>query len=180
MPAEVNRSTLLTTVILVGMVGVCAWSYFHRGAAANRLETDLDNLAVCQHTAEKISHLRQQKQRAQLQTKPTSELNRKIETWAGEVGIEPKRLARVEPQEPRRVGDTQYLEQVTELELMGVTLEQVVRLAQLAEGSDEGMKFNSLRISPPRSAAPAEGEPEMWNAEVALTYLIYSPKSTIR
>ncbi|WP_442483032.1 hypothetical protein [Aeoliella sp. SH292] len=178
MGSDVRRSTLLVSVIALSLVAACAWSLWYRWTMENRLATELENLIACQKAARQILELRQQKQRALLKTKPSEELNRKIAAWAQEAGIEAKGIARIEPQEARRVGDSQYLEQVTELEVLSVPLASVIRFAQLAEQSDDSPKLTDLRLSPPRITA--EDQAEVWNAEVALTYLIYSPKSSSR
>lgn len=180
MGRDVGRTTLFFSVLAVGLLVACAWSYFDRTRAGRGLRADTENLAACQHAAGQIERLRQQKQRALLKSKPTDELNRKVDDWARQAQIDPQRLVRIEPQAPRRVGDSQYLEQVTELEVVGATLPMLIRLAQLAEQAEEGIKLTSLRISPPRSSSESTDESETWNAELALTYLIYSPKSTTR
>ena len=160
-------------LLLASLLAGVAWTGYDRLRATQHLRSDRQNLLQCQQVADKIRTLRHQKQRAQLKSKPTDELNRRLDAWAAEAGVEPARLVRIEPQEPRRVGDTNYLEQVTELELTGVPLAQIVKLAQLAESSETGLQLTSLRMSPPRTVA----EEELWNAELALTYFIYAPKT---
>jgi hypothetical protein len=178
MGSDVRNSTLLVSVVALSLVAACASSVWYRWTMENRLATERENLLACQTAARQILDLRQQKQRALLKTKPSEELNRKIAAWAQEAGIEAKGIARIEPQEARRVGDSQYLEQVTELEVLSAPLASVIRLAQLAEQSEDSPKLTDLRLSPPRITA--EDQAEVWNAEVALTYLIYSPKSSSR
>lgn len=180
MGPELPKASLISVLLLMVLVTGCVWSFFHRAREARRLATEAEMLAACQRAAHGIQRLRLQKQRALLKTKPSDELNRKVDAWARDAQIDTTLVARIEPQEPRRVGDSQYLEQVTELELLGVPLDRLIRLAQLAESGDESLKMTALRLSPPRTAAPTEGGPETWNAEVALTYLIYAPKSVAR
>ena len=175
-----SKNSLFTASLFVLLIGIAAWSFWYRGISYRRLENDQANLTACHEAAAKISKLRQQKQRALLQSKPSEELNRKVEEWAGTTGLDLKAVARIEPREPRRVGDTQYLEQVTELELSGVTLEKTLRFSQLAESSEEGLKLTSMRLSLPHLKTDTPPESECWNAELSLTYLIYSPKNTAR
>lgn len=174
---EISRGTVL--VALAGMLlatGV-GWSYLNQITSQRRYLSERENLAECKAIAKKITDLRRRKQRALLRTKPTDELNRRIDAWAKQAGISSENLIRIQPREPRRIGDSQYLEQITELEVYETTLPKLIQFSQIAEQNGEGLKLSSLRVSPPRSASSEQGKTEVWSAEMALTYLIYSPKS---
>lgn len=176
-----NRKALngdtLVSLLLVGMAAVVCWSYWSRIQAEQRLSEEAANTREIHQVADRIQALRQSKQRALLQFKPSDELNRLLDEWTQQVSIPPEKLVRIDPQVPRRIGDTAYLEQVTELEVFQVPLPKLIQLAQLAETQELGLKLASIRISPPRSIPSNGDEQELWNAELALTYLIYSPKS---
>lgn len=177
MPRKLLNGNSLLPLLLVGALGATCWSFWSRSQAEQRLNEELANTTAVQRVAQRIQSLRQSKQRALLQSKPSDELNRMLDEWTRQVAIPPEKLVRIDPQEPRRVGDTAYLEQVTELEVFQVPLSKLVQLAQVAETQETGLKLASMRISPPRSNPTKDGEEELWNAELALTYLIYSPKS---
>ena len=164
----------LTSAALVGAI---LWAHLLRGNAYTRFLSESRQLAECELAAKKIVALRNQKQRALLRTKPAEELNRKVDDWVREAGISSKQIVRIQPGQPRRIGDTHYLEQVTELEVLETTLPKLLQFAQIAENKGEGLKLSSFRISPPRSDTREDGQDEVWTAELALTYIIYSPKS---
>lgn len=177
MNERVSRRTILGAVTCLLLALGLIWSFSVRLEAQNRSIVELSKLTDCELLAKKIAKLRQRKQRALLQTKPADELNRKIDTWAKQANIESTQIVRIQPREPRRVGDTHYLEQVTELELQETALPNLIQLCQLAEQNGEGLKLSSFRISPSRISAIEDEAKETWSAELALTYLIYSPKS---
>lgn len=177
MNESVSRRAILSAVSYLLLTFGLIWSYSVRLGAQNRSTIEQSKLADCELLAKKIAKLRQRKQRALLQTKPADELNRKIDSWAKQASLRSTQIVRIQPREPRRVGDTHYLEQVTELELQEAALPKLIQLCQLAEQNGDGLKLSSFRLSPSRISATADDAEETWTAELELTYLIYSPRS---
>lgn len=176
MAKQVQRSTIWFVTTMALLVVLVLGTYISRVSADKRARTHKEDLVDCRSMAAQINRLRTVKQRALLKTKPADELNRKIASWAGLAEIQADRLVRIEPREPRRIGDTDYLEQVSELEIMQTELPKLIKLAQTAERSEDGLKVSAMRLSLPRSEVGREGI-ELWNVELTLTYLIYSPTS---
>lgn len=176
MSHPVQRSTIgfVVTLTLLGALAIAA--HVARLGAQRRERSQREDLDDCRSMASQIERLRTGRQRALLKTKPSDELNRKIADWASRVGIPADRLIRIEPQQPSRIGDTPYLQQVTELEIMQTELPKLIELAQASQRDEEGLKVSSMRLSLPRLESDKDG-PEQWNIELTLTYLIYSPTS---
>ncbi|MEM8670549.1 MAG: hypothetical protein AAGG48_23690 [Planctomycetota bacterium] len=179
MSKNVRQSTVLFSIVLTALCVVAVGLHFAAARAETREGLQQDDLVDCRRMAMEINRLRAGKQRALLKTKPAGELNRKISSWAKQSGIPADSLVRIDPRPPNRVGDTVYLEQVTELEILGSQLPKLVELSQIAEQAEDGLKVSSMRLSLPRSD-PSEQDVEIWNVELTLTYLIYSPTSKRR
>ncbi|MCA9201047.1 MAG: hypothetical protein KDA87_26085 [Planctomycetales bacterium] len=134
------------------------------------------NLATCENLCRRIESLRNSATNAALEQQNKDELTTKIEAGVLNAGISADCLTRINPQSGRRVGKTAYLEEVTEIELQHVTLEQLITLALSVVNDDSAMFVSSLRLSAPRIAI--ETTSDVWDAEVGLTRLVFSPQSS--
>lgn len=136
-------------------------------------------LETAQSLAKQISILRSKPDRAATKSHSSQSLAERIEKAAEEAGVAQERLARIEPQQPRHAGDSDYLEHVTVVQLDGVTLAQMSaalqKLRDVAVGQ-EPLSVSNLRISVPYQDGEAAGA-EVWNVELTLTYYVYSAKS---
>jgi hypothetical protein len=83
---------------------------------------------------------------------------------------------RVDPAAIRRVGDTDYREQSTEIELSAATLDQVRQLADGLAAHDSNLEVRTVRLRTPHDDASNETA-EKWLAELILTQRIYAPKN---
>lgn len=116
-----------------------------------------------------------------MQSQSHQALAEAIEKSADSSGVPRERIARVEPQQPRRAGDSDYLEHGTTVQFDGVTLAQLAKTLQSLRstaGLDQ-LRVSTLRITTPYRTA-AEESPETWNVELILTYYVYSPKPPSR
>jgi len=104
-----------------------------------------------------------------------------MEATAQAVGVVPGRIVRIDPRSARRIGDTPYEEQPTRVELRELTLEQIVSFLSKVVREERGTEVTELRLKPARTGgvnaedSPVSGQVELWDAEVTLTALAFSP-----
>ncbi len=93
-----------------------------------------------------------------------------IESTVKSAGVDAK-VRRIASEKPRRLGDSAYKEQPTQVSLPPITLKQLVALGLDLSSPEVGLNLETIRLSAPRDADTGD----LWNAEVVLTYLIYDP-----
>jgi hypothetical protein len=165
-------------ILLLGSAGWLSFTHYRAGQDAFlAAQSELDTATSL---ARQIVLLRQKPDRATMQSRSDQSLAQTIEASAVASGLAREQVARIEPHAPRRLGDSDYLEHATVVQLDNVTLSQLATtLAALRSGAagPEQLRVSSLRISAPyQDDSPGGVEP--WNAELTLTYLVYSPKTT--
>jgi len=134
------------------------------------------DLSACRDAASRIEQLRRRPAVAGSREVQATELSRRIEASARAAEMPDGALDQIEPQPPRRVGDTPYRQTPTRVRLRGVTLQQLFTfLHALAaeDASGPGLRLEALRLSAPRG----EEAGDRWTAEATLTYLVYDPKA---
>jgi hypothetical protein len=141
----------------------------------------LNELTACEARVPQILLLRKKPDRAAQQSSSQVTLAKTIEESATRSGLENSQVVSIEPQSPRRVGNTSYEEYATVVRVEGVTLSQLAKLAAAFRMQDAGshpLEVSAIRLSVPFQSGQRGGErDEAWNMELTLTYLVYSPKS---
>lgn len=82
----------------------------------------------------------------------------------------------VDPRSPQRSGDSPYLLRPVAINLRGLRLPQVVQFTAALTDRQAGMWVNQLRLAPVRRDAEQD-EPELWNVDLTLTQVVFSPKT---
>ena len=160
-------------LLIVGSLLLTLWSYGRLSAARGRTLRAMADLRECGRLADEIKKLSEQPERASLNEIREQELTGRIEALAKQIGIEAKQILRIDPEPPRRVGETAYMEKPTRLELERVTLPTLVRFLH-----ELGVEVESLRVKDLRLQAPhGEEVGDRWRSEVTLSYLLYSPET---
>lgn len=166
------------------MLGILALAAGAFGWQARRTATDAAaaerTLAECRQLATEIRALDDGPAKAELAQRPVEELTQLVETWAKQVGIEADNLLRVEPHAPRRVGDTDYLEQGAKVELRDVSLLQLAQFADCVASAEDQLRVTDLRLTAPRQESIEHSGEETWQAELVLASLVYAPRSATR
>jgi len=131
----------------------------------------------------KIETLRARPDQATLASHSARALAKAIEQSAAKAKITSKQIASIEPQSPRRAGDTPYMEHATIVHLEGITLPQFAQLAvnlRQLDASLGQLHLTTVRIDAPYRQDEQNEATERWNAnaEFTLTYFVYSPKSS--
>jgi len=176
----------LTAVAVVGSATLGLWSLLAWQSARHQAATAAADLQTCQTLERQITLLRDQPRQAQAAALQQPEMARRIEKAAQQAGIDPRNLERIAPEEPRRLGDSVYLESPTQITLSHATLGQVVGfLHNLAGGGGGGaggggdLRVQSVRLGAPRGSDGAGGGAgSTWRAEITVSYWVYAPKTT--
>ncbi len=134
----------------------------------------MDNLRNCEQLAKEFRVAQRSPQRASLKTWSQDDLGTAVESAAAEAQLARDRVLRIDPQAPKRLWKTDYLEQATEVELSAVTLRQLVDLLFVVASRDDQLEIGTLRMRMPHETGNSAG-PETWLADVVLTQRIYAP-----
>jgi hypothetical protein len=174
-----TRYALWQLIIVAALAAPCWFSWLHYSEGRESFLAAQHELDQSASLANQILLLRQKPDRAAAQSRSEQSLAEAIEKSAAAAGVSREKVARVEPQQPRRAGESDYLEHATVVQLDGVTLAQLANTLTTLRSSGAGLeqlRVSALRISAPYQAAASQG-PEPWNVELTLSYFVYSPKT---
>ncbi len=141
-------------------------------AARRQLDQSFEDLQEARSLVADIQRLRQQPRVASLEVEPPSQIAVRVSAALQAAEIPTASLIRVDPQPAVRQGRSPYQLRATQIELQEVSLEQVIRFAHHLGDERQGMTVRDLFLSEPRTES-ASGE--VWDAEVTLTQMIFSP-----
>lgn len=134
-----------------------------------------NELVQCNELAKAITSLRDQPSVVSNEEMGVRQLGERIKAATEHADFDGAALEGIFPQAARRVGNTPYLSKPTSLSLRGVSLAQLAAfLLHVSDGS--GLTVRDIRLRAPRSEATTH----LWDAELTLSYLIYSPPPTAR
>lgn len=176
-----RRAVSVLEVVAVSALVAWLWlTYSHYSSNREQFQRSSAELTKSLSLAAPIKKLREKPDQASLESHSERALARAIEQSASEAGITQEHITRIEPQTPRRAGDTSYMEHATIIGLEGVTLPQLAHLATNLRQLDASLgqlHVTTIRVDTPYQQ-PVEGQaPESWNLEFTLTYFVYSPKN---
>lgn len=174
-PVSQQRRPLIAMAVL-GLILANAWTGWQLLSARAECELAQQQLAACRAVADQIVELRDAPVRFEDQAQSGEAMAQLIESAAQQVALPSDRIVHIAPGEPRRVQDTVYQEQSTELELREVTLRQLIQLALAIPQLNPSISGPSLVLRPPPAAESADAQDELWNAQLILTSYIYAPK----
>jgi hypothetical protein len=176
---EAPKKSVVVLLVAAGVLFVAdgwagwQWANCQHALAIMRLET-ADSLALYQ----KIDSLRQAPVKVEVSARTGDALAKLVESAAQEAGLPTDRIVHVAPAEPRRLGDSPYLEQITAVELRAVTLRQLAEFSLSVGKKDPQIAIPNLALRmPPGDANPNSGR-ELWNVQLTLTAHVFAPKIT--
>lgn len=141
----------------------------------------ISELSATEARLPQILTLRKKPDRAAQQTSSEVTLAKIIEESATRSGLEPAQVVSIEPQSPRRVGNSSYEENATVIRVERASLVQLAKLAaslHQQNANTQPLEVASIRLSAPfQSGLRSSESTEEWNMELTLTYLVYSPKT---
>lgn len=171
----IMRSTMVAHWVLIG-AAVCALavSYVYYAGKSGRLDAARDSVRGCEQLAAQIGQIRQAPQKARLTTRSADDLGTVVEKAAADAQLARDRVLRIDPRPAKRLGKTDYLDQATEVELVSVSLQQLVGFLCNLTASDGELGMSTLRLQMPHTSSDSTSN-ELWLADVILTQRIYAP-----
>jgi hypothetical protein len=170
-------SSIARWIIPLAALAAVAISYGYYSKHTSRLAIAASNVRSCQELAVEIKRVRQAPQRAQLATRSLEDLGSVIEKAAAEAQVGRDRVLRIDPQPARRLGKTDYMEQGTEVELLAVSLQQLVGFLYNVARADDQLKVEILRLRTPHGANDSTRE-ELWTVDLVLAQRVYAPTTS--
>lgn len=169
--SDTRRQFIFAGLLLTVLAVAALWSVASMFSAARAARYAAEDLRDSRELAVRITSLKQEPTIAAAEDRGIQELDPKIESALRAAGL-PRRptIEGIYPAAARPLGDVPYQVKPTSLSIRRVTLAQLATfLYHLSDGT--GLNVRDLRLRRPRTGA----DDRQWDAEAALTYLIYAP-----
>lgn len=173
-PSPTLTAVIMLNLLLLATILFGAW---RSHSLQNRLDESVAALTECRQLVDRIKAARSAPEIASEQQTNEEELTRRIEAWASQAGIRGEQVLRIDPLPGRRSGDSDYLVQGVDVELGKITLPQLAAFSQSVRSEDSRLRVSQLRLSALEPLQIGAGSTETWDGEIALTYLLHSPRS---
>ncbi len=175
------KALFMTATVGAALLVAIGWCYAQMTDSRSSARVAVEELADCRELAGRIAILRQRPAVAGSREIGAANLARRIEDAATGAGFSNGSVERIDPQPPRRVGETDYREVPTDVRLRHVTLEQLFSFLHAlgTQGSslDDASQLSALHVRNIRISAPRGPDAgDLWTVETTLTYTLYSPK----
>lgn len=169
-----NRSWRIWAMLLMA-AGIPLYIAYDLHAAALAAALDAhDQLQICRQQAAEIEQIRQQPKFAALAVLTDQELSERVRSARDAAGIAESAVDLIDPQQPVAIGRSAYLRRPVAIDLRSISLKQVAVFVDRLTDVESGMWVSQLRLSPVRQM---EADHELWNTELVLTQLLFSPTS---
>jgi hypothetical protein len=172
-PQQLTKLLLLVACALSLVDGWAGWQWTSRQQEFSMARAQA---ASCDELAEKIDSLRGAPVKVEETARSGDALAKLVESAAQEVGLASDRIVHVAPAEPRRIGDSPYLEQTTAVELRAVTLRQLVEFSLSLGQKEPRIKIPTVALRTPPGDVNANSGRELWNVQLTLTAHVFAPK----
>ena len=166
-----NRVRLYAAIVIGILFAALPITYGQWQSSKQSAVAAASNLERCEQLAAAIKQLRSKPSLANSAQEPISDLAPQLELAASSAKIAAQRLLRIDPESPRRVGDTPFLQVSTHVDIRGATLRELLTMLHSLLSSNPTLRVTFIRLSVPRE----EIIDERWNVELTLTYFVYSP-----
>ena len=170
-----SRAGVAVSIIALAMIAGIAWSYFFWVDSRGAAESAASDFVACRKLAEQIESLKKKPSLAVSRELQVTELSGRLEAALAKADLAAEDLVRVSAETARRVGDTAYLERETQLTLRDVSLRQVILFLTTLAADGSGLSVSGIRLTASRGVG-SEGD---WAAELAVSYLVYAPRSDV-
>ena len=169
--SSAHRLSYWLSGLVLAMAVVTAWSHGKLQESRDAAAATSRDLSDCRRLAADIRRLRQQPAVASGRELQVAELAQRIERAAVDAGVSPQAIVRIAPESARRLSETPYRERPTRVDLRGVSLRQLVGFLHRLSAAGPDLQARHLRVSAPRTS----GASALWNVELTLSQLIYTP-----
>lgn len=174
-----GKRWLVIVVSLLALGVAIGYSLLRYQRAQRIAQQSAEELAACQKLVSKIRDMSLAPERALKTERNEADLRSRIDQAAGAAGIPTDSVFRVIPHASTRLGDSAYLGQPTRLELRDVSLRSMTFFLQEMLASESALHVTTLRLTPPQRRE-TDDSTEVWDAEIVLTHVVFSPKSDTR
>ena len=171
-----NRNRLLAILLILAAAAGLSWSYCFMAAKRSYALAAGADLENCREMTGKIESIANRPALASGSERLADEIHGLIEKAARSAGIGAEGVVRISHEQPQRLGNSAYKEKPTLVTLKNVSLQQLADMLYGLYGQDNGLSAKVVRLTTPA----AEDASNLWNAEVAVTYLIYDPPTAGR
>jgi hypothetical protein len=172
------RTRLLFCILFVGLGGFAVWSYLQMQSASGMLSASQQNYAVCRRAADEIAKLRGSGAlEVSGSSQSTGQIVHAIEESMGTAGLSSDKIGRIDPQPPRKVAESSYQEQITQIEVRQASLPQLITMLHKLSIGTARLNVKQLRVSAPAREQPAANSIETWTADVSLSAISYAPQT---
>lgn len=166
-------------LILLFACALClvdGWAGWRWAACQGELAMAREDVSGCEELGQRIESLRGAPVKVEETARTGDALAKLVESAAQDAGLTSDRIVHVAPVEPRRIGDSPYLEQTTAVELRAVTLRQLIEFSLSLGHKEPRIKIPSVSFRTPPGDANTNIGPELWNVQLTLTAHVFAPK----
>lgn len=160
--------------VLIGMVIAGFWLM---QSSRKRLFDAQTQMQECESIVADIKSLQSRRGFAALGIDSPRTITARAEEARAKANLSPTALVRIEPQSAIRLRDSEYRLRPTRLELRRVSLEQVVSFTHAMIDEAQGTTVRDIRLTASDGSGNGAKEVDVWNVEVVLTQLIFSPRA---
>lgn len=170
-----NQSQRLTIwiVMLTAVFALAGfWTYQYMLEQKRFAQVTANNVLECQTIAKQIEKLRTKTHDDQ----PVGDMNtlvQLIQQSASLAGMPMNHVQRIRPSSARRIGQTPYIENPTQLSLNQVTMKDTVSFLHHLASNQPSLQIQSLRLTDNSGRQPTPEE--AWQVEVGLASITYEP-----
>lgn len=171
---ELRSKRLLIGAVGMSLLMIAAWTYTTMAAARASAIAANDDLAECQALVESIQKINDRPPVIALEASSQAGVSAEVDEVVRSVGLPAGSLRTIDPQEPERVGETQYENRSTRIVFEQATLRQILQFAQGLEAKNAGYRVRDLVLSTNENSSRSR---ELWDVEAVLTQTVFSPKT---
>jgi hypothetical protein len=176
MSSPPKQFAYLMLLLACGLSLLDGWAGWQWASCQEELTIAGEQTSDCEDLGRKIDSLRGAPAKVEETARTGDALAKLVESAAQEVGLAGDRIVHVAPVEPRRIGESPYLEQTTAVELRAVTLRQLVELSLSVSRKEPRIKIPTVALRTPPGDANVNSAHELWNVQLTLTAHVFAPK----
>lgn len=156
---------------MVGLLFANFWAIQEYAAKKLDLQAVADRLNESQEQIEEMRRLENQPRKASLTKETPSEITSRVDKASQAVGVNTRNVI---PGELVPEKNSSYSRRTSTVTFDAITLLQVIQFSQNIEDAEAGLSVREIVLNP--SFASNAGQ-ELWQVNLTLTQLIFSPKS---
>ncbi len=171
-----HQFTNLLLLVACALTLVDGWAGWQWAGRQQEFTMAREQAASCEELGQKIDSLRGAPAKVEETARSGEALAKLVESAAQEAGLASDRIVHVAPAEPRRIGDSPYLEQTTAVELRAVTLRQLIEFSRSIDQKEPRIKIPAVALRTPPGDINTNSGRELWNVQLTLTAHVFAPK----